>query len=162
MIKHPLHPALVHMPIGLWSLASILDGLAFVGVSSHFFSKSTGYLIGAGLVFSVPAIIAGIFDFTRAIRINKHSNLKMVEVDEIVAKTALIERIIVHAVVMAGATSLYTMALLLRIDSGVLGPPTLWASLCSGLGFVVLAIGGWFGGDLVYVHGVNVAPANIN
>ncbi len=141
MANHPIHPALVHMPIGLWTAASLADGLSLIGASSFLPDNSSAYLIGGGLLFSVPAIAAGIFDFAKLLKTRK----------------ALIDKIMIHASVMAGAASFYLLALLLRLEAGALTAPSLWAILCSGFGFALLALGGWLGGNLVYGHGANVS-----
>lgn len=56
---HPLHPALVHLPIGMYTAAAVFDFLP-----GH--RGSTGVLIGLGVLASVPAAIAGAAEYTNA------------------------------------------------------------------------------------------------
>jgi uncharacterized membrane protein len=56
-LGHPLHPVLVHLPVGTWLSASLLD--AWPG-----FAKASRQLVLAGLAASVPAMPAGAADWS--------------------------------------------------------------------------------------------------
>jgi nitrite reductase/ring-hydroxylating ferredoxin subunit/uncharacterized membrane protein len=54
---HPLHPAVVQLPVGAWTSAAILD--LFPGTG-----RAATILVGAGLASVVPAAASGLTDFS--------------------------------------------------------------------------------------------------
>ncbi len=141
MSSHPLHPAFVHMPIGLWSLASLLDGAVFFKVTSHLPVNISAMLIGFGLVFAMPTILTGMLDMVKLLKMRQ----------------SLAGKIMAHASVMGGATCFYFLALLLRYDVNGFHTPGVGALIFSNLGLVTLIFGGWLGGNLVYTHAAHVS-----
>lgn len=141
MTPHPFHPALVHFPIGAWGIATGLDVIFILGTGSFFWENMAAALIGIGLVAALASILAGIADL---LSINR-------------TRPELMDKIFVHATIMMGAWSLYFIAILLRIETGELSlAMNVPAAICSIIGFVILMVGGWFGGNLVYTYGANV------
>jgi uncharacterized membrane protein len=67
-VGHPLHPALVHVPIGMYTAAAIFDFLP-----GH--RGSTGVLIGLGVLSSVPAAMAGAAEYTNADKTQRRTGL---------------------------------------------------------------------------------------
>lgn len=133
-MRHPLHPALVHFPVACWSLAVATDfaGLYF-GEAAWQWSAG---LLAAGCVMAVVAMLAGLLEFTR------------------VPEGAAMRDAYLHMGVMLLALVLFATRLLLRLDHyQPLAPDKLSLVLDAG-GFIALAVGGWFGGKLVYGHGV--------
>ncbi|HEY9546237.1 MAG TPA: DUF2231 domain-containing protein, partial [Solimonas sp.] len=59
-----------------------------------------------------------------------------------------------HMGLMLTATSLFATRLLLRLDQLKPLPPDAVSLLLDAGGFLALAAGGWFGGRLVYGHGI--------
>lgn len=57
-IGHPAHPALVVMPIGAWSAATIFDMLP--GRGNH---KAARHLVGLGTLSALPSAVAGANDW---------------------------------------------------------------------------------------------------
>ncbi|MER6301736.1 Rieske (2Fe-2S) protein [Kitasatospora sp. NPDC001539] len=57
-LGHPLHPALVQLPLGCWTSAALLD-------FSPGGRRSAGVLVAAGLSAAVPAALAGWVDWAR-------------------------------------------------------------------------------------------------
>ncbi|MFF4952193.1 Rieske 2Fe-2S domain-containing protein [Streptomyces chattanoogensis] len=55
-LGHPLHPALVQVPIGAWTSAALLDVVPGA-------SRSARFLVGVGVVAAVPAALAGWVDW---------------------------------------------------------------------------------------------------
>lgn len=59
---HPIHPMLVPFVIGFYVGAFAAD-LAFAGTGDPFWARGAMWLIGAGIVMSVLAALAGFIDF---------------------------------------------------------------------------------------------------
>jgi uncharacterized membrane protein len=133
MKPHPIHPALVHFPLGLLLTATIVD----IAHWAHLWPEPqfATWLMAAGLLAALPTMAAGFCDFRK-----------------------LDEFVVPHALRHMGAIALawlgYAVALYLR-RSGLMGaaePST--ASLAASLSSApVLGLGGWLGGELVYRYG---------
>lgn len=136
MFGHPLHPAIVHFPIALLLSATFTDVAWMAGLSQD--AHIAAVLMAGGLAMGLVAMGAGLLDFTR--------------LDEAVVPHALR-----HIAAVGTAWLGYAVALYLRRDvlsgSTDLGSATLALSLVSAL---VLALGGWLGGRLVYTFGAGV------
>ena len=137
MFGHPLHPAIVHFPIALLLSATVADLAWLAGVShdAHFGTV----LMAAGLVMGLAAMGAGLVDFAK-----------------------LDDAVVPHALRHIGAVGTawlgYAIALYLRRDSlfgaADLSAATLGVSAVSAL---LLSVGGWLGGRLVYSFGAGVS-----
>lgn len=136
MFGHPLHPALVHFPIGLLLSASIIDAAWLAGFTSG--TQVGAVMMGGGLVAGVLAMAAGMIDFARL-------------------EQAVVPHAVRHMLTVGLAWIGYGVALYLRRDifAGETAIPltSIAASLISA---VVLALGGWLGGRLVYTFGAGV------
>ena len=139
MAAHPIHPALVHFPLGLLLTATIADLAQLAGLWPE--PRFTAWLMAAGLLAALPALGAGLYEFRR--------------LDE-----AQVPRALRHMSVVAIAWSGYAVALYLRREAltGTADPST--ASLAVGLASAAtLMVGGWLGGELVYRYGAGrIAP----
>jgi uncharacterized membrane protein len=62
-----------------------------------------------------------------------------------------------HMLFALGSFCAYATSLLLRWSQGELHAPGMPALAASIVGFVLLGVTGWLGGQLVYAHGVGVA-----
>jgi uncharacterized membrane protein len=136
MLGHPVHPVLVHFPIALLLSATIADLAWVAGLTTN--TQIAAVMMAGGLAGGLLAMGAGMVDFAR--------------LDEAVVPHALR-----HMTVVGLAWLGYGIALYLRRDSlsanGVVGTPALVLSIVSAL---VLALGGWLGGRLVYTFGAGV------
>lgn len=133
MAAHPIHPALVHFPIGLLLSASIADLGELAGLWSE--PRLAAVLMAAGLAGGLVAMAAGAYDFARL-------------------EAALVPRALRHMAAVSLAWLGYGVALYLRRDAfvGVAAAPD--ASMAVGLASAaVLVLGGWLGGELVYRYG---------
>ena len=137
MFGHPLHPAIVHFPIALLLSATVADLAWLAGVShdAHFGTV----LMAAGLVMGLVAMGAGLADFAKL-------------------EDAVVPHALRHIAAVGLAWLGYAIALYLRRDSlfgaADLGSATLAASL---VGALLLSVGGWLGGRLVYSFGAGVS-----
>ena len=61
-LGHPLHPALIELPVGAWTLAAILDALEMTGLRRRDGFADTAIKIG--LVGAVGAAVAGATDWS--------------------------------------------------------------------------------------------------
>ena len=63
MFGHPLHPALVHFPIGLLLSATLADVAWLAGLTTD--THAGAVMMAGGLVMALVAMGAGLLDFTR-------------------------------------------------------------------------------------------------
>ena len=133
MFAHPLHPAVVHFPFGLLLTSTIVDlgHLAGFWPEAHY----AAWLMASGLVAAIVAVAAGVFDFRRLTE-------------------AQVPYAMRHMGAMAVAVLGYGVALYLRRESLTAAVQPSGASLGIALASaLVLAIGGYLGGELVYRYG---------
>jgi uncharacterized membrane protein len=139
MFGHPLHPAVVHFPIALLLSASAADIAWLVGFTADV--RVGAVMMAGGLAMGIVAMAAGLVDFIR--------------LDE-----GAVPHAMRHILVVGVAWMGYAIALYLRRDT-VSGGTEL-SSLSIALSMVsalLLALGGWLGGRLVYTFGAGVATA---
>lgn len=137
MLGHPIHPAIVHFPIALLLSATIADLAWVAGLTGDVHVGAV--MMAGGLAAALVAMGAGLVDFTR-----------------------LEQHVVPHAMQHMSAVGLawlgYAVALYLRRDAlagaTMLSTPTIVASFVSAL---LLALGGWLGGRLVYSFGAGVS-----
>jgi uncharacterized membrane protein len=135
---HPLHPAVVPMPIGALTLAFASD-VAYVLTDDPFFARASRALTVAGLVTGGAAAALGAMDFLGRERTRSYT-----------AAWA-------HAGgnVAAMALSATSLALRQRDERGAVVPAGLVLStITAGL----LGVTGWLGGELTYRHRIGVLP----
>ncbi|MGZ5138303.1 MAG: DUF2231 domain-containing protein [Burkholderiales bacterium] len=132
--KHPIHPMLVPIPIGLWIFSFVCD-LTFVlgsGVSL-WFTLSFWTMIG-GLVGALLAAVPGFID--------------MLSLSAQPKRLAL-----THLALNATIILLYAINIGTRIQgASIAGAPL----ILSVVGIGLLVVSGWLGGQMVYVHRVGV------
>ena len=139
-MSHPLHPALVHVPVAGWSLATIADlASLWLGEAAWRFAA---VLMAIGCVVALAAMAAGLWEF---VKIREGSPALPVATR--------------HMLFALAAFCAYAASLLLRYRSHELQAPDTWALAASISGFVLLGVAGWLGGQLVYAHGVGGARA---
>ncbi|MEX2523611.1 MAG: DUF2231 domain-containing protein [Gammaproteobacteria bacterium] len=135
----PLHPALVHFPIGAWTLALIGDGVYLFNREPLWWQLAY-WAIAAGVATGLPAMAAGLFEIT-AIE-DKHPAWPMATR---------------HTTMMSGAWLVFTIDLLLRDPVAPGQVVALWLPvILSILGMILMVTGGHAGARLVYRYGVGV------
>ena len=132
--KHPIHPMLVAIPIGLWLFTVVADLVYIFRLGGIGWKQAALYTIGAGIVGALLAAVPGLIDFLSI-------------TDRRVRKIGL-----THIVVNLTAVALFAVSFWLRLGDPLGGIPVALAIV----GFLVLGVGGWLGGELVFVHGMGV------
>ena len=126
-LGHPLHPMLTDLPIGAWSMAALLDTVGGPGAA-----PAADLLVGAGILTAVPTAATGLNDWA----------------DTYGAETRIG---LVHAGANVTALTLYLASFIAR-RRGQRGR----GKALGFAGFGVLSAGGYLGGHLSFVQGVNV------
>ena len=137
--KHPLHPMLIPIPIGLWIFSLVCD-LAFVfgAGATHWATVSFWTMLG-GIVGAIIAAIPGIID--------------MLSLRDTPKKLAL-----AHMALNVTVIVLYAMNFGMRLNGGAISGLPLAFSV---IAVVLLGVSGWLGGHMVYVHGVGVDDSKV-
>lgn len=134
--KHPLHPAIVTLPIGLLVAAPLSD-IGYWLTSDPFWARASLWLVGAGLATGLLAALTGMLDFMKIGRVRKHT-AGWVHMYANVAALVLTAINLGLRLVNPTQNVLYTGLILSIIVATLLG------------------ISGWYGGELVYRHKIAV------
>jgi uncharacterized membrane protein/nitrite reductase/ring-hydroxylating ferredoxin subunit len=137
--RHPLHPALVHFPIGLFILSLILDLASYLGDSSNHLVRASFYAMALGFGIGLLAILAGLAD---------RSDIRL---DHPARKTVNI-----HMTLNLIAMGLFGLNLLLRARQLELSQTALMIMLLSFAGVAIILVSGYLGGTMVYDNGIGV------
>jgi uncharacterized membrane protein len=137
VLGHPLHPALAAFPIAFLSGSVLADAIALLR-SDPFWWAVSFWVAAAGVLVAVPTAGAGLVDYTT------------IRAGDRALRTGT-----VHLTVMLVAVGCFGIDLLLRggpaVPRGALVPATV---ALDAVGAAVLTVGGWYGGELVFRHGV--------
>jgi nitrite reductase/ring-hydroxylating ferredoxin subunit/uncharacterized membrane protein len=137
---HPLHPALVHFPVGLFLLSLMLDILSHIwNDEATALNRASFYAMGLGFGIGLLAILAGLAD---------RSDIRL---DHPARQTVNI-----HMMLNLIAMGLFGLNLLLRARQPDLSPTPLIALLLSMIGIAIILFSGYLGGTMVYDNGVGV------
>jgi uncharacterized membrane protein len=132
--KHPIHPILVSLPIGLWAFALVCDFANAFGAAGPWATLSV-YSIAGGIAGGVLAAVPGLIDY--------------LSIDELEMK-----RIgTTHLLVNAGGLVIFGINLWSRFH---VSTQSIVPLLLSIVGIGLVGLGGWFGGEMVYVKGMAV------
>jgi len=136
---HPVHPMLVHFPVAFWTVAAAAYVVAAAGLDD----RATGianFANGAGVTMAVLAMIAGL------------SELRRIE-----ARSEAMRVAAWHLMIMATAWFCFLSALLLATAAETAidrRTAQIGAAAGASIGFILMALGGWLGGRLVYEFGI--------
>jgi len=131
--KHPIHPMLVPIPIGLWVFSLVCDLVYLAGGSSTWHTVAF-YKMAAGGIGALLAAIPGLID--------------MLSLPAGPRKTAL-----THMGINLTVVALYVVNIYVRTsnpDNVHLG---VWLSV---IAILLLLVSGWLGGKMVYEYGIAV------
>jgi nitrite reductase/ring-hydroxylating ferredoxin subunit/uncharacterized membrane protein len=138
-VGHPLHPLLIHFPLGLFLLSLVFDIASWVVASGNPFVHAAFYTLLAGVLTALLAATAGLADWLD-IRRDSFSFL---------IATA-------HMLLNLWAVTLYAFGAWVRWWTlGAPATPKLPLAI-SLVALAVLGVSGWMGGHLIYSDGVAV------
>jgi uncharacterized membrane protein len=132
--RHPIHPMLVSIPIGLWIFSFVCDLTFVLGKGVSLWATLSFWTMIGGIAGALIAAIPGLID--------------MLSLRGAVKKIAL-----VHMSLNLTIVALFAVNLWLRINGAAIGGLPL---ALSAIAIALLAVSGWLGGHMVYVHGVAV------
>jgi len=136
---HPSHPPLTDATIGMFVLASGLAVLGKAGVAEGKLGPAMWLALIGGLGAAVPTALTGFADWI------------LIEWGTPLWRTAT-----VHLSAMVTAVALFAVAAWLQWDGYRDGSVTTGGLVLAVAGFVALTTGGWYGGAVVFVHGMRV------
>jgi nitrite reductase/ring-hydroxylating ferredoxin subunit/uncharacterized membrane protein len=133
-LEHPLHPVLIAIPIGAWTVAVLFDLLTLIGRVPNL-GQASAIAIGIGALGALAAIITGLMDW--------------MDLDPPELAVGVI-----HGTVNIIATILFAVSFFMRAgDQWEIDGPVVALSL---IGYLVVLFGGFLGGSLVFRRGVMV------
>ena len=134
--RHPIHPMLVPLPIGLLVFSLVCDLIGLWHADNPAWPIVALYCIGGGVVGALLAAVFGFADFLAL----SESRARRLAVWHMVANLTVV--------------ALFVVSFMLRLGAPHT-PPS--AILISFVGIALLGVSGWLGGEMVYVHGVGAA-----
>jgi uncharacterized membrane protein len=140
---HPLHPPLTDATIGMFVLAGGLALIGAFGVIEDEAGKACWLALIGGLIVAVPTAATGFADW---IRLDWGSPRWRTATQ--------------HLTAMITAVALFAVAAWLQHRGYERGEVTTGGLVFTLAGAVVLTVGGWLGGAIVFVHGVRVLAAD--
>lgn len=138
-LRHPIHPMLVHFPIGLFVLSLLLDLASLAFPSVPHLLRDSFYAMLAGIIFSLIAAVPGFVDYTD------------IRSDHPGKRTAT-----AHMTLNLIVVALYGINLGLRSSTIADSKISLVPLILSLLGIALLSVSGYLGGKLVYDEGIAV------
>src|SRR5436189_5626162 len=138
-LRHPLHPMLVHFPIGLFLLSLLLDLASLVFPSVPNLVRDSFYAMLLGVITALIAAVPGFVDYTD------------IRSDHPAKRTAT-----THLTLNLIVVALYGINLGVR-SSSLIDPKISFGRLILSLiGVALLSVSGYLGGRLVYDAGISV------
>lgn len=136
---HPIHPLSVALPIGVWVFSVVAD-LIYLWRGNPAWQTVAFYCLAGGCVAAALSAVSGLIDLV---------GIK----DTPAFRTGLL-----HAGCVVTALVIFAASLFLRTAGGVqmTGSGSNIPIAFSLLGVVILAIGGWLGGEMVFKAGIAV------
>jgi uncharacterized membrane protein len=137
--NHPIHPMLIPIPIGAFVLALIGD-LATTATGNIFWYDFAYYCIGIGVISGLLAAVFGLVDYLG------------------VEMTARARRMAtIHMLLNVVAVVLYAVNFFLRRDNAAFQTARWTGVMILEVATLLgLAVSGWIGGQLAYIHHVGV------
>jgi uncharacterized membrane protein len=135
--KHPIHPMLIPFPIALWIFSLFCDVVYLLGSGGTFWADAAFYTMAGGIIGALIAAPFGLVDFLSL------SNTNVRRIGK------------AHMIINITLVVLFAIDLWLRATGMPIGG---WPIALSVVGIIFLAVSGWLGGEMVYVHGVAVEP----
>jgi uncharacterized membrane protein len=140
--NHPIHPYLVHLPIGLFAGSLIFDIVYLIGRIPALITASY-YCIKLGIVVAVVAAVFGAIDLTYVPRGTR-------------ARRIALNHMILNIVALAFFVVSYAVRLGMLPDFPVAG------FVLSLIGMAIFGVSAYLGGVLVYEYGIGQQPEKRN
>ncbi|MFR9775661.1 DUF2231 domain-containing protein [Micromonospora sp. MS34] len=137
---HPLHPALVAVPIGAWVASFAFDLASRFVPGPQFLAEGARWLIGLGIVGALAAGLVGFLDLFA-----------------IPAGTRAFRTALAHMAINLAVTGAYAVNFAVRGGAGPPGPVAAGPLVLSAISLAGLTVAGYLGGELAYRYGVRVA-----
>lgn len=136
---HPLHPAIVPLPIGSFFIALVADVIHAVTRNPLFYDVAQ-FAIGVGIVTALAAAVLGLIDFF---------GVNMSAAGRRLAT--------IHLLVNVVSVVLYAVSWLMRHNHAALDTAR-WpvAFTLAIVPFLMLGVSGWIGGKMSYEHKIGV------
>lgn len=132
--RHPIHPMLVPIPIGLWIFSLVCDLFHAGGSANPAWATVAFYCMGGGIVGALLAAVPGLIDLVSLPAGPRSTALK-------------------HMSIVLVVVALYLVNFWMRMEPPHAPGNLVWLSLVS---VGLLAIAGWLGGKMVFEHGIAV------
>lgn len=140
-LKHPLHPALVHITVSLWPAALLFDLISYFSESGNTFVRLSFYSISLGMLGALLAIPPGLADWA-----------------DIKSEKPAWKIGLYHMGLNFLATVIFAINLGMRLDTFQVAPSVSVIELVlTALATGILVVSTYLGGRMIYQHGINVA-----
>jgi uncharacterized membrane protein len=136
---HPIHPPLTDATIGIYTFATIAAFLDVVGITERNGAYGWWIALIVGLVVTAATALTGLADWL------------VLDWGSEIWKTAT-----THMLAMLSATVFFALAAIFGHAAYRHGDVSAGAFVLTLIGFGLLTLGGWFGGAIVFVHGMRV------
>lgn len=133
-LKHPLHPAITDFTIGAYSAAVALDLFAVITRDATF-ARATDFVFVIAFLSSLISILSGLTDWRETYDEEKRTG-------------------ILHGLIMTTATVLFIVSIALRVGASPDARGV--AMILSGVAWLVMIVGAYFGGEMPYGYGTGV------
>ena len=136
---HPIHPPLTDATIGTYTFATVAGFAEVTGITQDAGAYGWWIALVFGLIVTVPTALTGLADW---LTIERGTELW---------KTATS-----HLIAMVSATVFFALAALVGHAQYTHGNVSGGAYTLTVIGFLLMTLGGWLGGAIVYVYGMRV------
>jgi uncharacterized membrane protein len=136
---HPIHPPLTDATIGTYTFATVAGLAQVTGITTNNGAYAWWIALIFGLIVTVPTALTGLADWLT------------MEWGSELWKTAT-----THMIAMISATLFFALAAIFGHGSYSHGNVGGGAYTLTVIGFLLLTLGGWLGGAVVFVHGMRV------
>ena len=140
--RHPIHPMLVPLPIGMWILSLACDIIAAFSANPATWKIVALYAMVGGIIGALAAAVFGLID--------------LLSLPDEVRSTA-----IAHMSINLTIVVLFVINAWVRIASADAGAGSAWLVWLSVIAIALLVVSGWLGGKMVYRYGVAVDTETI-
>jgi uncharacterized membrane protein len=136
---HPLHPPLTDATIGIYTFATVAAVLSKLGIAEEEAAQGWMLALIVGAIATAPTALTGLADWVRIQR-----------------GTPLFRTATAHMVAMLLATAFFLISIGAGYSEGMDGAVPDGAFVLTLVGFLLLTVGGWLGGTIVFHYGMRV------